>query len=179
MLVSARGAAEILGEAGLGREEARRLLVAGLAGRGQRTRGALLYEEERVRELTTRPVVAADVVDELCPHGLFLGRVSRDRRIEVSAGRRELEQAVCAGWRLSPFHRVLIISRVQRFGPMPFLATLCGYVVLGAEVLDLAPAEGDSTAFTLAEPGAWFARFERGRLLAGAGRSCLIWGWPS
>jgi hypothetical protein len=59
-------------------------------------------------------------------------------------------------------------------------AEILGEAGLGwEEVVDLAPAEGGSTAFTLAEPGAWFESFERGRLLAGAGRRYLIWGWPS
>jgi hypothetical protein len=130
MLVSARGAAGILGEVGINREDARRLLLAGFAGPGLRTRGALLYDEERVRSLTTWP---------------WLG---------------------------------LVTSRIERYGPMPFLATMCGYVAVGADVVAVQADESGNTSFTLTEPGAWFEPCDRRAFHAGAGRGCFIWGWP-
>jgi hypothetical protein len=177
MLVSARGAAEIIQGVDLGREEVRRLLQAGLAGPGLRTPGAVLYDEERVRELATWPPVREAVIDELCPFGLFVGRVARGRSIDLAADWTIRSTAVAGGWDLSIFDRVLLTSRIARFGPMPFLATLCGYVAMGAEVVDLEVEGGGRTRFGLAEPGEWYEAFGKRRLRQGAGRSFFIWGW--
>ena len=178
MLVSARGAAEILRSIGLGREEARRLLLAGFAGPGERTPGTLLYQRERVRSLTTWQQVEDSTVDDRCPAGLFVGRISRSRSFDATADWRTRADAVSHGWHLSLLHRILISTRVERYGPMPFVATFCDYVALGAGIVDVTAGADDKTRFTLAEPGGWFEEFAQRRLLAGAGRSCFIWDWP-
>jgi hypothetical protein len=58
MQISARAASRILEEeAGLVRQQSRRVLLSGLAGAAARADGALLYDEIRVRELTAWPHV--------------------------------------------------------------------------------------------------------------------------
>ena len=177
MMVSARGAAELLGEVGLGREEVRRLLLSGFAGPPVRTAGALLFDQQRVRELAAWPALPESVVDELCPFGLFVGRIPRDRRLDMTTEWSMLAGCVNGGWRLSPLDRILMSARIERYVAMPFVATLCGYVALGGDVVGLEAERSGRTAFTLTEPGAWFAPFNQRRLLAGAGRSWLIRGW--
>jgi hypothetical protein len=178
MLVSARGAAEILRGVGLGREDARHLLLAGFAGPGLRTRSALLYDEERVRSLTTRPWLDDDVIDEMCPFGMFVGRVARSRPIDVTGDPSALRDAVSRGWRVHLLSQILITTRIERYGPTPFLATMCGYVAVGADVVEVQADESGSISFMLTEPGAWFEPFDQRQVLAGAGRGCFIWGWP-
>ena len=178
MLVSARGAAEILLVAGLTRDEARHLSLAGFAGPGQRTSGAVLYDEEQVRELAMWPTVEDETVDRLCPFGMFVGRVARGRPIDVAGDRVALADAVKGGWKVSLLARVLIAGRIERFGPMPFLATVCGYVGFGADIVALEVDRLGRTTFTLSDAGSWFEGFDQRCLPAGAGRSSFIWGRP-
>jgi hypothetical protein len=79
---------------------------------------------------------------------------------------------------VSLLKRVLIAGRVERFGSMPFLATVCGYVAFGADIVALEVDRLGSTTFTLADAGSWFEGFDGRCLLAGVGRSSFIWGWP-
>lgn len=178
MIVSARGAAEILRDVRLSRDEARQLLSSRFAGPGQRASSAVLYDAARVRELMAWPQLKDEVVDERCPFGLFVGRIARGRQIDVAGDRGALMDAVRGDWKVPLMSRILIIGRIERFGPMPFLATVCGYVALGADIVDLRVEAGGRTKFTLTDPGSWFDGFDQRRLLAGAGRSCFIWGWP-
>ncbi len=178
MLVTARGAAEILRVAGLTRDESRHLSSAGFAGPGLRTSGATLYDEQRVRELAEWPIIEDETVDRLCPFGMFVGRVARSRPVDVAGDRVALADAIRGGWKVSLLSRVLIVGRIERYGPMPFLATVCGYVAFGADIVALEFDRRGTTTFTLADAGSWFDGFDQRCLLAGAGRSCFIWGWP-
>lgn len=178
MVVSARGAAEILRVAGLSRDEASQLLAAQFAGPGERTPSAVLYDERRVHDLTRWPRIEDETVEDLCPFGMFVGRIARGRPVNVNTDRSVLADSVKSGWKVPLLSRILIVSRVERFGPMPFVATVCGYVGFGADLLGLQVDGQGKTTFVLGDPGPWFEGFDQYRLVAGAGRSCFIWGWP-
>ena len=62
---------------------------------------------------------------------------------------------------------------------MPMVATVGGFVAVGADILDLracSPA-GARRDLVLAEPGQWFEHFRGRRLAVGPGRDFLLHGW--
>lgn len=174
MLVTGRGAAEILQEVGLTRERARRLLLAGFAGEGRRTRGALLYDEERVRALTTWPRLEPHAVDALCPGGLFVVRVGPGRSLDLTTGWAQRCEAVRGDWDISPFVRVRLRLRIEQHGAMPLVATVSGYVALVADIVEVTVDVDGRTGFELTEPGEWSTGLRGRRLVTGPGRSWLL-----
>lgn len=177
MQVSAREASEILAAAGLSRQQARRVLAAGLAGPGLKTRSATLYDEASVRDLLSRPCLGAIDLDPACREEMFVARVSP----AAAAGGQE---AVRSGWRLSPYARLRIRVRVDRDGFMPFVATVCGFVVLGANLVDARPDQrpdveanstDERTVLDVEPPGAWFDTFRASRFVTGPGSPWTLW----
>lgn len=55
--------------------------------------------------------------------------------------------------------------RIEAHGSLPFLATVSGLVVLGADIVGVR-----GPTLELTTPGAWFDRFQESRLLIGSGR---------
>ena len=108
MLLSARQATRILADAGVARTQAQVLLTAGLAGRGVRTAGAVLYDERAVRALAARPGVDPVELAAACPHGLFIARLDRSRRVDVTTGWAELAGQVCVQPPMPPMTRALL-----------------------------------------------------------------------
>lgn len=171
-LISGREAAEILGALGLSREQARRVLHTGVAGPGQRLRGSLLYDAAAVCRLLERPALAAANLDEVCRREMFVARV---RRADVLASWEERLAAVRTGWHLSPYARLRIKLRVERDGFLPFLATVCGFVVLGADLVAALRAPDDRTVLDLRQPGAWFTPLQHTRFVTGPGGPWTLW----
>lgn len=167
MLITGRGARAVLEEAGVSTRLARTALSCGLAGEAVRTTAAHLYDEARVRELATRPVIRGGAFLDACPQGYFIAR----REIQVAVPREELIRQVAHGWTsVGMWTWTFLGLRVQRLGRVPFVATVAGFIVLGADIIDLEPGCG----LTLAPPGAWFEPFESGRLPMGRGQSWVI-----
>jgi hypothetical protein len=182
-LISARTAATLLGPAGLSREQARRVLSAGLAGTPQRTSSALLYDEQSVRELAQRPSTDQHLLRQLCPSGLFLARLGRTRPIDVTAP--WPEQAECAGrdWYLSPWTVVLIRARMTRSAPMPaasfpFLGTVGGFVAFGGDITGFRADDSGLIRFLLNPPGPWFDTLRDYHHHSGPGRDWYLHAWP-
>jgi len=176
MLVSEREAAGILAGAGLAREPARRLLKAGFAGVPLRTRSALLYDEDRVRELVEREPVTERELAATCPRGAFVLRMGQG--VDVAAPFTEQLDRLRLTWWLSPWARVRIGDAVRRRGWYPFLVTVSGFVAFAGDVTDLVPSDGDrDTSLVVADPSGW-AEALPGRRLAhrGAGPWML---WPT
>ena len=171
MLISSREAAQILAGAGLTREPARRLLLAGFAGEGLRTRGSLLYEEARVRSLLEWPVVGPVARGETCARGLFVARV-RDTGPTLGG---DLAQRQ---WQLSPWARLEMRRVVEAQGFLPLVATVSGFVASGADITAVWPGSSGScrsSTLDLGEPGAWFEQFRNRRLVTGPGSAWLLW----
>lgn len=171
-LVSAREAAEILSILGLSREQSRRVLHTGVAGPGQRLRGSLLYQEAAVRRLLKRPALAAANLDEACRQEMFVGRVTR---ADVTAVWEDRIAAVRTGWHLSPYARLRIKVRAERDGFLPFIATVCGFVVLGADLVAARRTPDDKTVLDLRPPGGWFAPLRHTRFVTGPGGPWTLW----
>ena len=190
MLVSARHACGLLlEERGIARAQARRLLAAGLAGPGVRGAGAVLYDPIAVQALASRPVLELDELAPVCPNGLVVARLDTTRRTDAMADWQERAVDLSGPWAMPPWTRALLAARITALGTLPWVATLCGHVVLGADAVgvhsDAAPAhvrEGHGedrdavVTFTLARPGSWFDAVGDAVLRTGrGGRPCLIW----
>lgn len=136
------------------REHARLVLGAGLAGEPVRTSAALLYDAAAVHALAERPPVTARELARVCPRGLLVARLSRQTSVEVRAPWAETAAVVAVQPCMPPMTAALAGARLRARDGHPWIATLCGYVVLCAEARGLV-AERDRIRFDLSEPGEW------------------------
>ncbi|MDN5893565.1 MAG: hypothetical protein L0H93_06015 [Nocardioides sp.] len=166
-LVSGREAAAILAQMGVTREPARRALLAGVAGTGQRVRGSVLYERARVHALLSAPLVG-DTLPTLMTRGTFIARIKDCGAIAERECDDHLLRQVARGWHVSPITRLSFSVRVARDEWMPFVATVSGFAVLGAEIIGVG-LERDGTRFTLRAAGAWYESVHRRRVPTRAG----------
>ena len=179
--VSEREAIGMLRTAGLTKRGAGRLLALGLAGDpvriGTRRGGCAvtLFDVNRVRSLLARPTITDDEVAAWCPGGLFVSR----RELPAALPWPEQMEALADGWALSIWTGVRLGHRVRE-QPLPFVATVAGFVVAGADLVDVRwhdaspddrrSGHGIRHRLVLADPGPWFERFRDRRLLTGPGR---------
>lgn len=171
-----REAAALLAPAGVDRETTRRLLLAGLAGETLRRGNGTLHRRDRVLELGDRPWVVS-------PTGEGQARRTFVARLPtypvLSSGERQ--DAARGPWRISALGRVSLRADIDRHGSVPLVATLGGFVVLGAEIVGIAGIARRSDqpcgAFlTLRPAGAWFEDWTA-RRLGSSGRH-QWWVWP-
>lgn len=172
MLISGRAAAFRLESAGLHRRQARRLLATGFAGTPIRTTSALLFDACRIDDLVRWPLADQAELDEQCPWGIFIAR----RDVDVLASRAEQLATVHGDWPLNMITRVYLEGRIREHGFFPFVATVCGYVALGAEIVGGRVQEGHAV-LDLRDPGEWFDELRYRRLPSGPGRPWVIRGW--
>lgn len=191
--ISAREAASMLATLGLGRGQARRVLDAGLAGRPTRAAGASLYDADNVSALLERRLLTAGDLDPACQEEMFLARVSPRaahgerppgwRGADLTAPPAEQRAAIRSGWRLSPYARLRIRLRVERDGFMPLVATVCGFVVLGADLVAACPDDerldahlsDERSTVDLEPPGRWFEPMRAARFVTGPGSPWSLW----
>lgn len=175
MLISGRQAAEVLSEVGLSRSQTRQVLSAGLAGMPVVTRGAHLYPEEAVLELARRPQMTNDEVAEACPKLLFVAR----RWVDVLASHEDQLEAVSRRWDLGARGSNIVLTvHLGVRGPIPFVATVCGFVVLGGDLRRMVRESGGGPyRMELEAPGEWFSAFRNRRLHFGPGRDFVLRGW--
>jgi hypothetical protein len=169
-LLSGRQAAQVLAGGGLNRSRAQQVLAAGLAGEPIRTSSALLYDAARVQALVERPVVTWRDVAAMDLHTLFVARGEVDPR----QSRLDQVRALSETWRFQLFTGVELKWRVEKFGPVPFLATVCGFVAFGAELSQFRPRALEG-AGSVSEPGPWFEAFRDTRFPSGPGRPWVLW----
>jgi len=170
MLVSGREAATILAASGLSRDAARMALAGGLAGAPLRLKGSLLYDEDLVRALARRPHAVISDLSRRCRSGTFVARLN-----PLGTSRTE------PGWHVSPWARVWIHHSISTVGYYPFVATISGFVVEGAEIVSVAvhPAAKElRTSFVTRSAGEWFDAFQGTRFTTGPGGPWLIWRAP-
>ena len=158
----------------MGRKQARRLLAAGLAGPPVVTPTALLYRAVVVDDLTRWPLVDGTAVDAACPSGVFVAR----RNFDVMSPRRAQLGVLREGWDLSPWTRVWIRAVCARDGRLPFVATVAGFVVLGAEIIGVALAAERRCRLEFRDPGMWFDTLRSARFPTGPGRDWVLRGSP-
>jgi hypothetical protein len=175
VLISQRGAAELLADSGVARRQARQVLAAGLAGPPVRAAGALLYERDRVRELARRPRASAALVDEACPWGLFVAR----RFVDVTQAVAVQREAASDGWDFSIWTSVWLRFHIQQEGFMPFVVTVGSFVALGADLRECRTSRAGGFRVALEEPGPWFAALRGHRVALGPGRPWVVLGWDA
>jgi hypothetical protein len=167
MLISGRESCALLAEAGVTRRQAQRVLAAGLAGDPVRTRSACLYDEADVRALVDTRVVSWREMSERCPYGFFIAR----RHVSAVADRAEQLAVVSTGWgAISPYRLLDLRMQLDAVGAIPFVATVAGFVVLGADIRGVWRG-----ALELGEPGGWFDDdLATARLPSGPGRPWVL-----
>jgi hypothetical protein len=76
---------------------------------------------------------------------------------------------------LTAMSRALLAARIAGHGRLPWVATLFGFVLLGADAVGVwSDGERIRTAFDLEPPGAWFGAVEGSRLRTRRGRPGLL-----
>jgi hypothetical protein len=190
--ISARKAAGILAPVVSGEAQARALLGAGLAGPPLASSSVTLYDEAAVRALAARPTLdlasaaGSAQTASLCPHGLYVARLRRAQRWDLSVGWSEAVQSVAGVPELPPVTAGLLLARIRAWGRLPWVATLCGFVVLGGEITGTRPdpgpgpqQQGDdegARTFVIEPPGSWFAALAEARMPTGpGGRPWVVW----
>lgn len=192
--VSMREAAGILGPTGIDRETTRRLLAAGLAGEGVRLKHSVLYRRDRVEALAARPEIphggqpgwphpgpTESLLPEICHAGTFVVRLPTRAPVDPGSW-----MQTCAGpWQISAYGRVRLQVMVETRGLVPLLATLGGFVVMGADITAVKPClSARGAIFTrveLAEPGEWFDQCQGLRFRPHRGQPWWMWPdglWP-
>jgi hypothetical protein len=171
VLISQREACEVLTGAEVSRRHAQRALACGLAGNPIRTRSALLYDEAAVWALASRTILLRAHMWRRSPAGFFVAR----RDVAAHAPREAQLHELATGWEaVSPWTWVGLSLRVDRLVQergrgLPFVCTVAGFVVLGAEIVS---ARG--RRLELVDPGAWFDGLGDARLLLGPGQAWSI-----
>lgn len=181
MLITVRGAALVLEPAGLNFDRTRMLLATGVAGAGIRTTGGTLYDEDRVRALAGRTCLEKDEIAAACPGGILVGRVARGRSVDVTDGGAAAgaRGSVRGPWRIPLLSRILLRHLAETGRPMPMVATVSGFILVGAEVVGFDRVAAGYATLQLGEPGAWFEAVRDRRWLAGRGGPALLFHWPS
>lgn len=193
VMVSAREASRIIEtEAGVCRQQSRRALLAGVAGPGLRAGGSLLYDAHRVREIAQWPEVDHDALLALCPAGVFVLRLSQGA-VDPGGSWRARAAALRHQTDVGDFARIQVRARLEDHGTLPVVATICGYPVLLAELVDLASVGPGRVRLALVPPdplAAWLAPLRSRRLVTSPGPTWLLLGsqpylrragsaWPS
>jgi hypothetical protein len=123
----------------------------------------ILYDPAHVDDLAGRAAVAQEELPDACPVGVLV-----DRRVEDRA----------SGLPLSPWVVITIRIVVEQLGSFPYVATIGGFVVSGADIIVLTEEAGGLYRVERAEPGDWFDTFRDRRWAIGPGASVLVRGQP-
>jgi len=175
-VISEREAAGILAVRGLGREQARQLLLTGAAGCGERLGRVTAYDEDSVRALAARPFVVERALAERCPHGLYVARVRRGRRVRYDEPWEVRAAALRVQPRLTEMTRALVLGvPLAARGGIPWVATVSGFVVLAATARGVSVAEDGATEFELGAAGEWCGAVEDRWFPTGPGRHWWVW----
>ncbi len=76
---------------------------------------------------------------------------------------------------MTEMSRALLAARIAGHGRLPWVATMFGFVLLGAEAVGAwSDREHSRTLFALEPPGAWFGQVEGHRLRTRRGRPGLL-----
>jgi hypothetical protein len=176
MLISSREASRILEEmAGIGRQQSRRALLCGVAGPAARTGGALLYDEQAVRDVARWP--AADHGDLLgaCPGGVLVIRLARGEEPAPGASWEERMQAIRVQPHLGFAAWLQVCAFLSVHGRLAVVVTVCGYPVLLADLTSFRGA-GELVELGLEPPGEWSELLAGRRLVTSPGPRWLMLG---
>jgi hypothetical protein len=177
MLITARQASGILQErAGVGRQQSRRILHAGLAGEATAGPACLLYVEARVTSLAERAQADQAELLSVSPGGVFVLRLGRGREISTALTWEEAVAALEVQSDLGLMMRLHVRSYLAAFGRLPFVATVCGFPVLTADLVSFDAVVDDRVALGLEKAGSWRGLLEGRRLSTSPGPPWLLLG---
>lgn len=168
-----RAAERRLATIGLARRHATQVLQAGLAGRPEITTSALLYDADAVDALVARaPLTVAEVLDT-CPQGLVVARRTTSC----------LDDLV-DGWDFGEVIGSWINLRAAEHGHVPLVATVGGFVTMGAEIVTVTTRVGDDpsrpkSTLTLRPATGWVEAMSGRRLARGPGRPWSLVGFDA
>lgn len=169
---------------GVHRPSAIRLLRAGFAGPARRVGGTtrvrrLLYDERVVDDLCARPLVAARDPQHLLRPATMLVRTHLRRDdvrsecgwtgVDLLAPPQEQRAALSVTRRLGGGSWMVAVLALRRWGVIPFVATLEGFVAHCAEIVDFTTGADGRAHLRLAEPGPWAVDLRDTRVEAGLG----------
>jgi hypothetical protein len=158
--VTGRGASRLL-MGGVGSDEQVRVLLrTGAAGPGRPTTGGTLYDERLVRDLASRPAVDPAELATRCPFGLYVARVPRSLTVDLAAPWTDTAAALSRMPTMPALTAALLQVRMRLSERrLPWVATVSGFVVLGADLVGIAAPEEAAAGqwFRLEPPGEWFA----------------------
>jgi hypothetical protein len=102
--------------------------------------------------------------------------------VDVSAGWPDLAARLAPRPRMPDWTAALLGVRMSAWGALPWIATLCGWVVFGADARGFR-ADGEHgerpASFDLRPPGSWFGALEERRLpTSPGGRPWYLWTPP-
>jgi hypothetical protein len=157
-------------------EQARVLLRSGVCGPGLRTGGVVLYEKDRVLEVADRPFVDLGRLAATCPHGLYVGRLARSLEVDTGLPWEQLSAQVREFPAIPWLTHGLLMVRASVTGRLPWVATLSGFVVHGADLIGVTDRDDGIPEFVLEPPGPWFEHLERRWFpTSPGGRSWRVW----
>ncbi len=176
MLITERAGSEILTSVGISREQARLLLHTGVAGPGERVGRSTLYDGSRVQEVAARPPVDEHRLMRMCPVGVYVARLARDRSLDSSATWDEQARAVAPQPPL-PLMTAAVVGVRHRLtgGRLPWVATVSGFVVFGGEATGWRRAGDGSSVVDLERPGPWYRDVAERWFAFGRGRHWCLW----
>ncbi len=177
-MLTGRQAARLLRDVLSSDEQARLLLRTGIAGEPIRTPHGPVYEQAAVDALRLRPIVDERELARSCPHGVWIARLPRSAALDLRGSWSDVARdvlTICADQRpMTTWSAALVAARMKAWGPLPFVATYLGYVVLTGDLARLTEAGPQ-----LEPPSAW-SRVVDGRRwqTPRGGRPHLVWTAP-
>jgi len=176
-MLSERAAAEVLAaRQGLGREQARQLLLTGAAGAGRRVGRSTGYDDVLVHDLAQRPPAALGFLAETCPHGVHVARIRRGRTFRCDWPWVRQAEALAVQPPMTPMTRALVVHvPLVAFDGLPWVATVSGFVVLAAVATGARLTEDGRIRFDLEPAGDWREAVEGRWFHTGPGRHWFAW----
>lgn len=133
------------------------------------------YDETRVQELAARPWVDENALMTACRWGVHVARLARGRAVDFGRPWKDVAADLAVQPALPAMTAVTHAARVQMSGGLPWVATVSGFVVFGAETTGWQPTDDGTIAFVLRPPGPWFGDLERRWFARGRGRHWFLW----
>jgi hypothetical protein len=177
MMITAREASRIVEEVGgVGRQQSRRALRAGLAGRPEQAGRSLLFDREAVRALASWPSLDHESLLAECPGGVLVVRLGRGLEPGPSATWEEMRRVV----RRQPYLGFPALLQVQAYlavhGRLACVATVSDYPVLRADLVSFVATGDDQVELGLERPGSWADQVCGARLVTSPGLPWLLLG---
>jgi len=136
---------------------------------GHRHRHGVYFERDDVVALAERPWLSQAAQRAATPDGVYLVRLARSVTLDLTRPWSETAQVLAAAPRMPPMTSAVLSAMVSAFGRLPWVATMHGFVVWGADLVGLGRGEEGATTFRLEPPGAWFEAWRDTRVRSAPG----------